>query len=74
MNLRDGKSEDSDQLGLSAEELSAFAERTGLEDVEQTALMAFALLIAEECAEIGDLYSQNGRNCGDDIRTRFGLG
>jgi len=74
MNPNDDKSEGSDQLGLSAEELAAFAERVDLDEADQTALMAFALLIAEECAEIGDQYSQNGRSCGDEIRARFGLG
>jgi len=74
MDLNDGKAEDSSKLGLGAEELFAFAEAAGLEGVEQTALMAFALAIAEECAEIGDRYSLDGRNCGDEIRTRFMLG
>lgn len=74
MDQNDDKTRDSDQLGLSADELAAFAESAGIEEIEPTALMAFALSIAEECAEIGDRYSLNGLNCGDEIRTRFGLG
>jgi len=74
MDQNDDKARDSDQFGLSADELLAFAEAAGIEDMEPTALMAFALSIAEECAEIGDRYSLNGRNCGDEIRARFGLG
>ncbi|OZI48359.1 hypothetical protein CAL21_10865 [Bordetella genomosp. 4] len=74
MDQNNDRTRDSDQFGLSADELAAFAEAAGIEDIEPTALMAFALSIAEECAEIGDRYSLNGGNCGDEIRARFGLG
>ena len=74
MDQSNGKAQDAKRLGLSAEELLAFAEAAGLTEVDQTALMTFALSIAEECAEIGDRYSKNNGNCGDEIRSRFGLG
>lgn len=74
MDQTDEKKQISSQFGLGADELSAFATAAGIEGVEQTALMTFALSIAEECAEIGDHYLQNGRTCGDAIRSRFGLG
>lgn len=71
MDHTDGNSQ---KLGLSADELSAFADAAGLQDIDQAALLTFALSIAEECAEIGDRYSIGHRNCGDEIRARFGLG
>lgn len=74
MDQNDDKSAEPDRLGLGIEELTAFADAAGIQDIEPSALMAFALSIAEECAEIGDRYSLNGRSCGDEIRSRFGLG
>lgn len=74
MDQNDERMRNSERLGLSADDLLAFAEAAGIEEVEPTALMVFALSIAEECAEIGDRCSLNGRNCGDEIRARFGLG
>lgn len=74
MDQNDERKQNFSELGLSAGELLAFAEAAGLEQAEQNALMTFALSIAEECAEIGDRYSQNGSSCGDEIRARFGLG
>ena len=68
------QSPDSPQLGLSVAEVLAFAEAAGIEGVDQSALMDFALAIAEECAEIGDRYTDGENSCGDDIRARFGLG
>ena len=74
MDQNDDKSAGPDRLGLGVEELTAFADAAGIQDIEPSALMAFALSIAEECAEIGDRYSIDGRSCGDEIRSRFGLG
>lgn len=71
MDHTDGNSQ---KLGLSADELSAFADAAGLDNVDHASLLTFALSIAEECAEIGDRYSVGDRNCGNEIRARFGLG
>lgn len=38
-----------------------------------TEVLAFALAVAEYCAEIGDAYTVADSNCGREIRARFGL-
>jgi len=63
------------RLGLGVDELWEMADQAGIErSTDESALLAFALSIAENCAEIGDRYTVAGRNCGDEIRSRFGLG
>ncbi|GAB1578579.1 hypothetical protein [Bordetella petrii] len=73
MNENSPQPSDFDDLGISVDALDSLAESAGLRAPPE-ALMAFALAIAEQCAEIGDHYTVNGKNCGDEIRTRFGLG
>lgn len=65
---------ESDNTGLKVEELTRLAESAGLEAVDQSALMRFALAVAEQCAEIGDEFTTNDRNAGEAIRAYFGLG
>lgn len=60
--------------GIEPDELLGLAESAGLADADQSALLAFALAVAEQCAEIGDGYTSENGNCGEAIRTYFGLG
>jgi len=75
MEQNDPSMPEPDNLGLKPDKLLEFADRTGMpRSVDQEALLNFALSIAESCAEIGDRYTIDGRNCGDEIRAKFGLG
>jgi len=75
MEQYDPAESDSENLGLRPDELLQFSRGAGFaRDVDQEALLNFALAIAESCAEIGDHYTANGKNCGDAIRAKFGLG
>ncbi|MBV7482186.1 hypothetical protein [Bordetella sp. BOR01] len=75
MNNDDTSLPDSDRLGIGPNELWEMAEVAGLtHSIDESTLLAFALAIAESCAEIGDDYNVDGRSCGNAIRTHFGLG
>ncbi|MCD0503465.1 hypothetical protein [Bordetella petrii] len=74
MNRNDATPPDPDALGLGVGELMSLARSAGLESADESALQAFALAVAEQCAEIGDQYTTAKGNCGEAIRTHFGLG
>ncbi|WP_155808149.1 hypothetical protein [Bordetella petrii] len=64
-----------ERLGLTADELLRIAESANMPwSVDEGTLLNFALAIAEYCAEIGDQFTVDGRNCGEAIRSHFGLG
>jgi len=75
MDQNDLASSEPERLGLGADELLRIAESANMpRSVDEDALLNFALAIAEYCAEIGDRFTVDGRNCGDAIRSHFGLG
>ncbi|HYG46191.1 MAG TPA: hypothetical protein VEA17_24955 [Bordetella sp.] len=75
MNHDDTGLPNSDGLGIGPNELWEMAEASGVtRSVDESTLMAFALAIAESCAEISDHCSADGLRCGDAIRAHFGLG